>query len=474
MQTPGRGAKYEDYELEQAIPLDYSNTNYDRGHLNPNSYQCHNSRTATFTLTNAVPQDPCFNQQSWKQMEEVAKKVMRTNCPLDGRYFVTGVVPKRTKIPNEVHDKEEDRKREFNRVTVPRHMWTAVCCHDISKQGQGFSFAYIGKNTAGSIVETMPVSDLEARLVSNDLDVDRYESVKIFADDCYEKSQESIRIRDQVSHSMDIRVANALDDFSRVPQSSIPPKKRKLVHQTAELIAGSKGAAYDFLLTGIDLGMTLARNSILLNKAREVLLTKGASLMLVTPHLFIPVLSRTPAKELDGAYGNNTASSKQNRTMIRSNDEPITPVQDKYLIVPDLNSSDMTVEGDRCVNSRCGFNESTSYRWCYTDLEKNYGYCCTDKCLFKENKLLPTCPTGSVGRVACSMRSSTITVKGISCLPGHECGLHGENYYWCYNDMKKNWNYCCQPWHVCNKYGESYKWCYVGKYKETKWRSCYY
>lgn len=473
MQLPGRQA--DTYKSGQAIAEDYQNTDYDRGHLNPNSYQCDKSRIATFTYTNAVPQDPCFNQQSWKKMEEVAMQVMRTNCSSPGRYFVTGVVPKRTRIPNKEHDAEEDRPREYNRVTVPSHMWTAVCCHDIEKQGQGFSFAYIGQNTADSIVETMPVSDLEARLVSSDLGVDRYESVQIFADDCNENSNESIRIRAQVSVPTDIRVANALDDLSRVEQSSIPPKKRKLVHQTAEWITSTKVAAFGFLVTGLDLGITLARNSALLNKARELLLKKGAGLMLITPHYFTPVPSGPPAKELDAAYGNYTASSKQNKTITRSNDQAITPVQDEYLIVSDLNSSDMTVEGDRCVNSRCGFNERTSYRWCYTDLEKkSYHYCCTDKCVFKENKLLPTCSTGSVGRVACSMRSSTITVKGISCLPGHECGLHGENYYWCYNDMKKNWNYCCQPWHVCDKNGASYKWCYVGKKKETSWQYCAY
>ena len=98
----------ERYKTEQAINADYSNTGYDRGHLNPNFYQCGEGRTATFTLTNAVPQDPCFNQQSWKKMEEVALKTMRKDCSFPGarRYFVSGIVQQGVRIPNREHDLE--------------------------------------------------------------------------------------------------------------------------------------------------------------------------------------------------------------------------------------------------------------------------------------------------------------------------------------------------------------------------------
>ena len=134
--------------------------------------------------------------------------------------LVSGVVRSRTRIPNEEHDAESDRIREFNRVTVPSHMWTAACCYSPTNQANGFSFAYIGKNAADSIVEIMSVSDLEAKLVSDDLGIDRYESANIFVHDCSENSQKSKRVRAEVSVPMDIRVANTLDDLSRVEQSS--------------------------------------------------------------------------------------------------------------------------------------------------------------------------------------------------------------------------------------------------------------
>ncbi|XP_078344017.1 endonuclease domain-containing 1 protein-like [Oculina patagonica] len=292
MQTAGHDQRT--IKEVQAINEDYENTDYDRGHLNPNSYQCNDSRTATFTLTNAVPQDPCFNQQSWKKMEKVSMDTMRQNCIGAERYFVTGVVPKRTRIPNEKHDAyvEVERMRDYNRVTVPKYMWTAACCYDPNNQGNGFSFAYIGKNTPDSIVEIMSVSELEAKLVSSDLGSDRYQNAHIFTDDCNENSQKSKNMRARISVPMDIRVANTLDNLTRVDQSSIPLKKRKLVHQAVDLLNSKKVAAYDYSFARIDLGITLERNDGLLrdttpHQSRLMIIPRKKSTM----HLvFIQVL----------------------------------------------------------------------------------------------------------------------------------------------------------------------------------------
>ncbi|XP_078345365.1 endonuclease domain-containing 1 protein-like [Oculina patagonica] len=301
--TTGTGnmqtARQQSVKAVQAINEDYENTDYDRGHLNPNSYQCGESRTATFTLTNADPQDPCFNQQSWKKMEKVSMDTMRLNCVGAKRYFVTGVVPKRTRIPNKEHDAEADRIRDYNRVTVPSHMWTAACCYDPTNQGNGFSFAYIGENAPDSIVEIMSVSDLEAKLVSNDPEVDRYESAKIFTDDCEENSTKSKRIRAQVSVPMNIRVANTVDDSSRVEQSSIPLKKRKLVHQAVGVIASNKVAAHNYSIARIDLGITLERNNTSLNETRQLLLDKGAGLLIFRANDLRLVTTHPPSIELD-------------------------------------------------------------------------------------------------------------------------------------------------------------------------------
>ena len=485
------------YKPFQAINADYVNTGYDRGHLNPNSYQCDDSRTATFTLTNAVPQDPCFNEQSWKQMEGVSLRTMRTSCSFPGaeRYFVTGVVKRRTRIPNEEHDVEGDRTRQYNRVTIPSHMWTAVCCYDSTNQGKGFSFAYIGENTADAIVETIPVSELEAKLVSTDLGADRYDRVSIFTDDCNEDSDLSKRIRAQVSVPNDVRVANTVDDLSRVEQSSIPIKKRKLVHQAVSLISSNKVVANSYSIARLDLGMTLTRSNTLLSKTRDLLLAQGASVLLFEPH-DITAVDKPPHGGEHDAYGIYTGSAKQakNKTVLRSrrthldeqddgsrgetSDQTNTPVEDNYLIVPNLaaDGSDVTLTGDRCINSSCHVGGGTFHKWCYKDWKKTQGQCCVSECNFRRGKNYQTCYTepDNSAEKACSSRFSTIAVSAQRCLADHECGLHGYGYYWCYVDLAKNWDYCCQPWHPCDHYGEKYKWCYAGQTKQSKWKYCFY
>uniref|UniRef100_A0A8C4Y3S6 Endonuclease domain-containing 1 protein-like n=1 Tax=Gopherus evgoodei TaxID=1825980 RepID=A0A8C4Y3S6_9SAUR len=119
----------------QAINEDYEDTSYDRGHLNPNAFQCNVGRTATFTLTNAAPMDPCFNRIRWAKLEEALKRQLTGSCRNVGGkpYLVTGAVPK------------WDRNRPYNRVSVPSHIWTAVCC-DHRDNNCKFSFAFIGEN----------------------------------------------------------------------------------------------------------------------------------------------------------------------------------------------------------------------------------------------------------------------------------------------------------------------------------------
>ncbi|RXN03989.1 endonuclease domain-containing 1 -like protein [Labeo rohita] len=58
------------YKENQAISDDYSETGYDRAHLNPNSFQCSEGRRSTFTLTNAAPMDACFNRNQWGKWEK--------------------------------------------------------------------------------------------------------------------------------------------------------------------------------------------------------------------------------------------------------------------------------------------------------------------------------------------------------------------------------------------------------------------
>uniref|UniRef100_A0A452I4U9 Endonuclease domain-containing 1 protein-like n=1 Tax=Gopherus agassizii TaxID=38772 RepID=A0A452I4U9_9SAUR len=153
----------------QAINEDYEDTSYDRGHLNPNAFQCNVGRTATFTLTNAAPMDPCFNRVRWAKLEEALKRQLTGSCRNVGGkpYLVTGAVPK------------WDRNRPYNRVSVPSHIWTAVCC-DHEDNNCKFSFAFIGENKEVSSLQIIPVEQLNTELSHL---YKTLEPVKVFTDD---------------------------------------------------------------------------------------------------------------------------------------------------------------------------------------------------------------------------------------------------------------------------------------------------
>ena len=104
----------------QAVNKDYSGTKthgYDKGHLAPVYHATSQSCSdATFTLTNAAPQDKSFNRGQWRVTEEAVADILVKNCLPNSAYIVTGVVPGRRSLKN--------------RVRIPSHFCTAYCCLD--------------------------------------------------------------------------------------------------------------------------------------------------------------------------------------------------------------------------------------------------------------------------------------------------------------------------------------------------------
>ncbi|KAF5881013.1 endonuclease domain-containing 1 protein-like, partial [Clarias magur] len=78
----------------QALDGQYVKSGFHRGHLAPvyhaNSKSC---ADATFTLTNAAPQNPSFNSGRWKATEGKMGKILDDKCKNLNMYVVTGVVP---------------------------------------------------------------------------------------------------------------------------------------------------------------------------------------------------------------------------------------------------------------------------------------------------------------------------------------------------------------------------------------------
>ncbi|XP_016119071.1 endonuclease domain-containing 1 protein-like, partial [Sinocyclocheilus grahami] len=80
----------------QAVSDDYKHSGFDKGHLVPvymaSSQDCSD---ATFTLTNAAPQNLHFNRGKWRILEEKIAKELTERClsKKNTAYIVTGVVP---------------------------------------------------------------------------------------------------------------------------------------------------------------------------------------------------------------------------------------------------------------------------------------------------------------------------------------------------------------------------------------------
>ncbi|KAL4660512.1 endonuclease domain-containing 1 protein-like [Arapaima gigas] len=135
----------------QAIQLDYINSSYTRGHLNPSlHHQLIQDRESTFTLTNVVPQKAESNDGPWEGMENRVSQYLRTYCKGDA-YVVTGVIPYR------------EEKWLRNRVGIPEYLWSAYCCPSYSSNlphrliSTFPTFAAIGRNDPNSTEEIVPI-----------------------------------------------------------------------------------------------------------------------------------------------------------------------------------------------------------------------------------------------------------------------------------------------------------------------------
>nr|XP_021326782.1 uncharacterized protein LOC767704 isoform X2 [Danio rerio] len=136
----------------QALNKDYYRSGFDRGHLAPvyhaNSQEC---ADATFTLTNAAPQNHSFNRVEWRLLEKSIANDLSITCAEYNVYIVTGVVPDYNQTIN-------------NRVNVPSHFWTAYCCLDQNNRSAHSGGAIGINDNNGYITPIITVAELETEL----------------------------------------------------------------------------------------------------------------------------------------------------------------------------------------------------------------------------------------------------------------------------------------------------------------------
>ncbi|XP_074394790.1 endonuclease domain-containing 1 protein-like [Zonotrichia albicollis] len=135
----------------QAIPDDYKGLkDLDRGHLCPSGHQfSKESMMATFTLTNAVPQDKNLNIGQWNIYEYRTMRSMAKGC--NTTYVITGAVRGNTYISD-------------NRVNRPSHIWSAACC--LVDEEPTKAWGAIAENDKNQ-VEVLSLEDLEKRLTKH-------------------------------------------------------------------------------------------------------------------------------------------------------------------------------------------------------------------------------------------------------------------------------------------------------------------
>ncbi|MBN3316738.1 ENDD1 protein, partial [Atractosteus spatula] len=439
MTTEARsGLSIADLKSTQAINEDYQDTSYDRGHLNPFLFQCDQGRTATFTLTNAAPMDPCFIRVRWYKLEKALKDQLQKECnDIEGdSYLITGTVPSQNrKIPDQAEDEEGDRTRDYDRVSVPSHVWTAVCC-DHAEQNRTFSFAFLGENQEESQLETLSVAELNGRL--RDL-YGKYETIQLFADECCGDSKNRDRILSLIKAAViDSFKAQITDDYSlMVPES----KRAKLDKDTQEIMQSEH-----------------------LKKQNLLLRSEGYDHHFESLAEWFNTMS--PLYREDKLACVLTAPSAVYREVAQSDGGGAT-----CSLTRDIQgtSKTITASGYLCTASdQCGYKDY-SYSWCYTTTdEKNYEYCCVSECSLKDSYY--QCWNG-YGDVPCSPQYSTVTVNRTPCRPDQQCAKYGKDYYWCYTDYSNNWEYCCSPTHYCDDHGYGYRWCYTDD-PHSNWKYC--
>lgn len=440
-------------KANQALNGDYCNTGYDRGHLNPNSYQCDEGREATFTLTNSAPMDACVNRVNWYQWEKTVKQFLKDKAKTGTAYLVTGTVPSADyRIPRQ-DEYDSANAREFNRVTVPTHIWTAVCYKHHVDQERSFSFGYIGLNQPDSWISVKTVPQLNEQLTR----LYGASQVEIFKDDCFSTNEESEKIVKDLYTKVQLPISDRLDmsgdilntfhaAMSRFNDEDQPPSKKPKV-------------------TGVKISETFDSLETWFKETERMKYVSGSTCVL-SQQFTGPIMSRTgvqkrditgDSQELVCSLVPEKVSGCTTSCLYKEEARGYYCYDGSTEIVCSPEYSIVTVNGNNCNSDHtCGTHGEKDY-WCRVGSSREY---CS-----------PPLPLG----------------KGVGehyCRSNHNCGWYGYGYTWCYTDYNDNWEKCCgigddrfsalngktcKPDHPCGYYSYGYLWCYT---TDGSWEYC--
>ena len=153
----------------QALNADFLGSDYQTGQLYPFSLSS-DPHTATFTLTNAAPMTPSFQERWYVNLNSLMERALTPQCGSgDDLYIITGAVPSDLKVKD--------------RVSIPEFVWLAACC---AVPAGGWAMGFVKHTGDREVIEDVMLRDLQ-RLLPFPL--------QLFQNNCGETDQDTEKMK---------------------------------------------------------------------------------------------------------------------------------------------------------------------------------------------------------------------------------------------------------------------------------------
>lgn len=133
----GAAARQDDFRKDPALPTNffsassssYTGSGYDRGHLCPSDDRDGSiaDNSATFVMTNMIPQAPNLNRISWLGLEDYGRKLVTQGNELyiiAGGYGTGGIASSTSVLTNSINN---------GNIVVPSHTWKILVVLPVGK-----------------------------------------------------------------------------------------------------------------------------------------------------------------------------------------------------------------------------------------------------------------------------------------------------------------------------------------------------
>ncbi|NEQ34963.1 MAG: DNA/RNA non-specific endonuclease [Okeania sp. SIO3I5] len=161
----GNVERQDDFRPDETLPEDwyhvrpsnYRNSGYDRGHLIPSADRTANEKdnSATFLMTNIIPQSPDNNRETWRELEQYSRELVEAGNEL---YIIAGGYRKKGNIAD-------------GKVTIPSRTWKIIV---VLKPGSGVRG--VNKNTRVIAVDMPNSNRIRSDWKAYRVSVDKIES----------------------------------------------------------------------------------------------------------------------------------------------------------------------------------------------------------------------------------------------------------------------------------------------------------